>query len=82
MLSPYFKNKILKTIRVLGWDYIANDVGLTEASGIQLASHGGCRQCQAIMGEDEAVSRIDKWSAFGGCDKGARYAEDWIASSA
>lgn len=81
MLDPYFSNQILKTLRVFGWDHVASEAGIKIASGIELACHGGCRQCEAALSDEVSLASIDRWQASGMCSTSARAAESWIAAN-
>ena len=81
MLDRYYENQLLTTLRIFGWDYIRDEVGIAYASGLDLACHGGCRQCAAVLGDGDANRKLTNWAKSDSPADAASLAQQWVASA-
>jgi MoaA/NifB/PqqE/SkfB family radical SAM enzyme len=78
IVKTYNSNRLLKVIKVFGWDLVSSESGAQTANGINMACHGGCRQCEAAMRDSLALERIETWLSSERSADVARYVDDWV----
>lgn len=75
VLDYFEKDDLLRVLKVWGWDYVRECIGVSEVAGQNLQLMGGCRQCGKIMADRDAAQKVSLFKADPTVNQAAKEAE-------